>query len=402
MYFEHSEYPDNIWKYISRFKYMPKYEDRKKLEEKASQDKEHEKRVKIWDYFFRIDFSKIEGEVNEEIDNITRNIHGKRGELRENDNALHRKKSRISSLASEISKSRARKRLYAILCIVTIFAAFFAFSYAEINERGAQLGVLLLMFCTLFGLGYLSATSNMGQLEREMLSLEQESRKLEEEIRDVRRTITSLELDLKRWHNKLEQLRSQLPDYPSTDEVYTWLSQDINSLKDQVTREMGFAGRLLEFKDGVPNPLVIMSPAAIQNRQEIPDVFFEDENKKKHLFAARYDYLSDGRIVDLYGVYYFEFIFIGEDMLGIYTCVYDFIEGVRENEFMSEQYYHDIVSLAIERKRLQRSIVEEEDEYLYKLPEIERLPTFRISLTSGEVRQISFATHTYFEGLQRF
>jgi hypothetical protein len=118
----------------------------------------------------------------------------------------------------------------------------------------------------------------------------------------------------------------------------------------------------------------------------------------KHL-GAKQSYQVDPKKYDvlydvLYGVYFFEYIVVAKDMLVTHSFFYDFIDDQVSSEYTTEQYYTDVVALAIEKESRELNTIDDKGTptSIY----IEDSPTFTLSLKSGEKHQVSFVNQDYF------
>jgi hypothetical protein len=92
--------------------------------------------------------------------------------------------------------------------------------------------------------------------------------------------------------------------------------------------------------------------------------------------------------------YFLEYIIVATDMLVTHSFFYDFIDDKVTSEYTTEQYYTDVVALAIENEDRKISIENGIGELISAY--VEDSPTFTLSLKSGEIHKVSFVSQDYF------
>ena len=444
-------YSDDIWDYLDDMPYMPGRKDRDELVLIAESNPEALRRVHIWDYFFRIksddvgqlqrlEIEDLEQKRNQTIDRNKRDVQNERDRLAKKKLELERShQSRVESLNKQISNLTEKRRgritrtiLGAILVVIGIAAVLALADFSNLLDAlsygllDGDMDYLVEMLCvrgtgTLLGsLGFviglllfivnsIGLASLIGQsLPAIQSELEKEDKKFQEEVSEIeqasREKIEKIEAGLKpeleridertqRLRSHIRMLISQIPAPPSDETVHSWLQEDISLLTNQAAERSGLAQRLIKLKDA-PNPLCILGPAELQDVNSIPQQYIKYPDRRKHLKARQFAILPDGIFEDFYGVYNLEFILIAEDMLSTYGCYYDFITGRVTGERTSEQYYDDVVAISTKKEFREVEISNME------VP-IEDAPTFSMSLKSGETREVTFASQSYFDGIRK-
>jgi Flp pilus assembly protein TadB len=420
------DYSLDVWDYLGDMPYVPSRADRDALVEAARDNPDMEKRVRIWDYFFRMlrgdvgmpqqleieDLERQKEEAAAErqraLENMNRHIQEKKDEVE----GPHRKN--VQSLEKKIAKAESdrgsrRRRGW----ILTVLGGILCILYLILSQDSSDdfLIVFLVLGIPILLIGLQRLLSQVSdkpiQELRDMLrAAEEEHRKNIKEIEEERqrihssieeehkKTVDRLDGEIEKLRQQLKELRGQIPDPPGDDEVHGWLQEDIAWLTGQASERSGLLARLIELKDA-PNPLCILGPAELQEDERIPLPFTKYPDREKHLKARRFAVLSDGTFEDFHGVYNMEFILVAEDMLGTYGCFFDFITGRPIGERTTEQYYHDVVAIATRREYREVEIGRH-----HTVP-VEDAPTFSMSLSSGERREVTFASQSYFDGIRK-
>jgi hypothetical protein len=237
-----------------------------------------------------------------------------------------------------------------------------------------------------------------------MAAIEQQyTRRLEEELTRLRSEEAQALLELGEGYRELgSALEAQAACIPDGRDVLRWWQEDLENLKQQILFRTALEPHLVDVRVlagsealgpgavHLGNPLILCAPAELQGdripeRLKLPDPW-------KHVKAKKL-VEQEGRLELLNGVYYLETLLIGTDMLGTYGCFYDFISGLQVGERFSEQYYTDVVSLGWTADTLQLPLS-------YKpaageVISLEHVPTFTLSLSSGERFGMSIATQDY-------
>jgi hypothetical protein len=206
---------------------------------------------------------------------------------------------------------------------------------------------------------------------------------------------------IKQLEHDLELLRRQIPTSPSDSIVRQWFTEHLDGIIEDSKIATGLLShRLIDI--GSQNPIPLFGPGELQNPERFPPTFTDINTAddinfdiKKHLTARRAVELPNGIINVLFGVYYFECVLIANDMLATYGLFFDFITGKSHAIKITEQYYRDVVSIAmttefrwIEKNRSEKG----ESRRVY----VDDAPTFTISLASGEKLTVTFINEKYF------
>jgi hypothetical protein len=249
---------------------------------------------------------------------------------------------------------------------------------------------------------------------------------------------------------QINKLREQIPTPTPDEQVIAWLEEDLARIRDDatVTLNLHQIDGIIEIMNyniditgrQVKNPMVFIGPGEIQDPDRIPPPYrptssrpldrvnelrknFSLEqlaellpfigspaqtgtllnrlqpqpmpDRARHLLARRPAQSASGYQI-LYGVYYIEYLYIGEHTLTMHGMFYDFIKDRVTAERTTEQYFRDVV--AIERSKEFRSIplhYNNEEQVL----QIEDAPTFTLILPSGDRRTITFANRDYLLGI---
>lgn len=387
---EYKIYSDDIWDYLDDMAYMPSCQDREELLQLGDQ-----KRVQIWDYFFRInpdDVGKPQKKELKEIDaQLSKDIFKYNHEKDE-------RNRQISSLQDEISRKKANS-LYIGLGLTTLaFFFFYLLNYFEIPKHYLSLCVLSLI---LFGFFFFISIKYVGWREKQNIRELQDEGKVS--------SVQHNELIKKRvdrksaLRNEIKLLKQQIPKPPSDLKVRDWLQEDFLMLWNKSKEVTALSNRLINIEsnkvdiDGrhlkFPNPVAVVGPAELQHPDKIPLMFEKNTNLKKHFSARRSFYMSlENKVEVLYGVYYLEHILIADNMLATYGLFFDFITGKFHSEEITEQYYKDVVAISTthEFREIMLSYGDKQNKY------VEDAPTFTLSLASGEHRTVTFVSEKYF------
>jgi hypothetical protein len=185
-------------------------------------------------------------------------------------------------------------------------------------------------------------------------------------------------------------LQKQIPSPVTVDQMYQWLEEDIDWLTQHALEHTGLEQKRVMLDEDIPNPICIIGPGYLQRAKLIPALLLDPReiDRNKHLSTSSLDFFSDQRFIDLYGVYYVEFIIVAEDVLGNYGCFWDFITGRIYNEHTSEMYYNDVVALTT------RQQFRKVDLSFFKM-NLENAPTFSLTLASGDSIQVTYASSEY-------
>ena len=197
---------------------------------------------------------------------------------------------------------------------------------------------------------------------------------------------------------EIGRLSRQVP-IPLLDKyVRDWLDREVNKLREKATKEVALNRDLVDIAGENPgekakNPILVAGPGELQRKisRQFSSNLNADLNKHLTIQQAYWDNVHEEYDV-LYAVLFIEFIIIATDMLVTYSFFYDFIEDKIRAEHITEQYYKDVVSLAIVKEFRKLAPIVETAEPVY----IEDAPTFTLSLSSGEKLRVTFVSQDYF------
>ena len=321
-------YSKDIWDYLIHMPYMPSRLDRDELLKSGQ-----EKRVKIWDYFFRVKPEDVGLPQIREIAILRKSIN-------EEIIAHDQKVSEINSSISTLKRNAARENLGNFLYVLgDIFLGWLLWRYILMQLNPS---VTIIFICIspllLFGLIIIArivmllVTSKfrIRNYERQIINLNAFTK---DKIDADRKRIRILE-------TYIRELKQQIPVPPTDKEVRRWLNEDFKELWDKSKIVTGLGTRLLNIRNSI-NPIPVLGPAELQHSDRIPPQYTTqvDPDRNKHLIARRAFYY-DEYIEVLYGVYYLEYILSADDMLATYGLFYDFIRGKESSEQTTEQYYN--------------------------------------------------------------
>jgi len=373
----YKEYSADIWDYLGDMPYMPSRLDRDELIQLGD-----EKRVQIWDYFFRIKPEDLGKPQKDEITEIENFIEKEISDYKQKQKAIA---DSINSQTRSLMQKRMRNFLYGI---GGLLIAGMIYYLSEKYRLGPEFNVLCSAPLALFGLLMWVSIGFTGWDER------REIRKLKNRslvLNDEHNKTIQEKTDRKNYlRAQIRALKRQIPIPPSGDIVRVWLNEYLLELVEKAKNETGLGNRLIKIKY---NPIPVFGPGELQHPDRFPPNFQDfNSNLRKHLTAKRAFQLPDGRIDVLYGIYYLEYILVADDMMATYGLFYDFITGKTHGVEMTEQYYKDVVSIVVTKEF--RWIEQNEDNV--KSIYIEDAPTFTLSLASGEHRTVTFVNEKYF------
>lgn len=420
---------------------MPSRQDRDRLVAAAKENPENEKRVHIWDYFFRVNPDEVGIPIRKEIAKNSNDLPTIRHkadqrtqqlqtEIRNTKEMLDRVAGEteaellksFENIRSRYSGRTSRRRFFGVFSM--ILAAFVGMgalwlytSFGGTEENRQVFVIPAATYCCLpmillFGLVsillFWRARTNFLAQDQELTrererayqardereaQLRKRIQELENDIQNTQQEASSLIADTEERQDELQallrELIQQIPWPPSVDQVNRWFCEDIESLEDAALTETGLHGRLQTVLEGT-NPISIRGPARIQAPKSIPEHYRKrNEDYNKHFEASRIEQLSNGKYVDLYGLCSIQFILLADDVLASYKLLYNFITGRDVEVRTRRQHYADVVG--IETNRSNREVKVNDEMSL-----VEGVPSLRISLTNDEKIDITYPNDHYY------
>jgi hypothetical protein len=205
-----SPYPKEIGFYVNDMPKMGRWEEREKLlkdVQKNNSDPLALRRLKLWDYFFRIDPKNVGTPQRDLIERLKKNLV----ELHKLETDLTKQKQQIESeVYQSLVNARTRSRNFGkILLLLGILAAFWYLAESD----GCILPIsvfLLLLGCLLYFPNRGNPTKHLLQIETEkQISIKQA--KYEKEARDiVERTNTTFAVKLNHTPSGVEVKRNEI------------------------------------------------------------------------------------------------------------------------------------------------------------------------------------------------
>lgn len=257
--------------------------------------------------------------------------------------------------------------------------------------------------------------------------------------------LETIEARLDYLRSSIVHLKDQVPIPPNYEIIQTWLDEDLKRLEQTSLENTEMENRLPEIiiqdttgdELKVSNPIAFISPGELQDPERIPPPYRPPQNtllhklgnsdqlktltndnsmissffgsqvthrlqpkptpdKAKHLLARKVS-SREGHYNILYGVYYVEYLLIGESMMALHGFFFDFITGKLTGEKITEQYYQDVV--AIEQSKEYRTIPLRYDSI--NTLDIEDTPALSLTLGSGDRRVITFVNEDYLTGIMK-
>ncbi|MBI5848526.1 MAG: hypothetical protein HZB31_11380 [Nitrospirae bacterium] len=344
-------FSNDVWDYLSDMPYLPSRRDRDELRDQAMKNPKLEKRLQIWDYFFHIRSADVGKPQKQAIDSVTRE-----------------KDKQITALRTKMGQ-----QIRVLGIAAGVLAAAAALTYRFGFEQIA-FGVIALVLLDLLGI---------------YVVWQQTNSKISKAIRNSNEQVAMLQ-------KQIVYLQRQVPEPTTVEQMRQWLEEDIDWLTKHALAQTGLENKRVMLDDQTPNPICIIGPGYLQRNKAIPELLLDprEVDRNKHLAASRLDFISNDRFVDLYGVYYVEFIIVAEEVLGNYGCFWDFISGRIYNEHTAELYYNDVVALST------RQQFRKVDLSFFKMV-LENAPTFSLVLSSGDSIQVTYASSEYIRNWHR-
>jgi hypothetical protein len=374
----YKEYATDLWEYLRDMPYMPSRQDRDQLLQLGD-----EKRVQIWDYFFRIKPEDVGTPQKAEITEINNTITREVANYRQGQDAITQS---INAQKRSLLRKRVKSFLYGV---GGIFLACVIY-YASVNYGlGGYFSALCATPIVVYGLAMWISIGFTGWDEkREIRDLQNRSQFLKDNHSQSIKEKFARKNFLKA---EVRALKQQIPTPPSGNLVREWLNEYLLALVEKAKSATGLGNRLVDIKS--PNPIPVFGPGELQHPDRFPPNFQDfNSDLRKHLIARRAFQLQDQRIDVLYGIYYLEYILIADNMLATYGLFYDFITGKTHGVETTEQYYKDVVAIVVTSEFRWIEQNENDIKSLY----VEDAPTFTLSLASGEHRTVTFVNEKYF------
>jgi hypothetical protein len=388
---DYKAYPNCIWEYLGDMPYMPSREDRDKLIQAGE-----EKRVFIWDYFFRIIPAHVGQPQRKELEDLNKGLFQKIEQYKIRRDSINEE---IGVLQQVLSEMRVKSFLYGVAgfigsAILYQVDLYYTGPYTLSNICIGLPIIYGIVMWIMIGLGGWKEKSEIKFLRRESNLLNEDYYLFKEEI-VARKNILRSEIKV---------LIKQIPSLSTNDLIRSWINEDFKELYERSKEVTCLSNRLINIDiensdEGkrliYPNPIPVLGPGELQHPKKIPLTFSKSINPdlNKHLFAKQSFYMENNNQFDvLYGVYYLEHILIADDMLATYGLFYDCITGKCHAEQITEQYYQDVVAITTthEFRKIPLNIGGK------KIGYIEDAPTFTLSLASGEHRTVTFVSKKYF------
>jgi hypothetical protein len=323
------EYSKDIWDYLIHMSYMPSRFDRDAL--LKNEDK---RRVKIWDYFFRITPEDVGIPQQQEIKSLKEAVNE---EIARCDQRIRDINSSINDLKRAMAREKLKKFVYGFVSLSIGFSLlYYILTKLSLNiffSIVCVTPILLYSLIMLIGIVFLGVNerAQVNDLKEQIESLRIINKK---KVDIARKRIRTLEVYIK-------ELQRQIPDPPSDEEVRHWIAEDFTKLWRKSKEATGLGTRLLNIRD-LENPIPILGPGELQRSERIPPQYTAEFNLdlNKHLTARRAHYFDTHLDIStplelgievLYGVYYVEYILIADDMLATHGLFYDFITGIEDS-----------------------------------------------------------------------
>ncbi len=390
---EYIKYPRDLWEYIKDLSYMPSRADR----EKFLIDETKRERIKLWDYFFRFKPEDVGKPQRKEISFLIR-------EIRE---SVEKCKQREEDVLNKIKEYERRAFVKAITkffwgSIVLGIALFLSnrISTETISAHDKYVyGVVFFFSWLIILIIFVGLSFFLGEEKKESRWLVLDLK----EFKDAHfKKVDEDKYRIKALKREITRLRRQVPKPLSGAEARNWLDREFKKLWAHTKSEVALVRDIIKIQGERPDVeieyLSVLGPGELQQKTPMHYSESVNEDLHKHLGAKqayRLDPDKHGIMYDiLYGVYFIEYIIVATDMLVTHSFFYDFIDDKMTAAYTTEQYYTDVVALAIEnedrRITLENAIGEVVSVY------IEDSPTFTLSLKSGEIHKVSFVNQDYF------
>jgi len=360
-------------------------------------------RVQLWDYFFRIKPKDVGKPQREEISSIIKEIRVSVEKCKQQEKETLEKTAELKRIALVKAIKWFVSGCIVIGVVLFLSSKTIVFENFPIQDKYfysvivSLLGLLTLVLI----IGIKSITGNEKRIIDELaLSLKNTKKTLLKKSDEAKHRINALKKEVAR-------LRRQVPKPISGEEAREWLEREFKELWHYTKTEISLVRNIIEIQGENPdqkidNPLSVLGPGELQ--EKIPRQFLLSINEDLHKhITAKQAYKTDkffnekyNAMYDvLYGVYFFEYIVVAADMLVTHSFFYDFIENKVTTEYTTEQYYTDVVALAIEKEFRELTTLNSVGKSIS--PYVADSPTFTLSLKSGEKHKVSFVNEDYFK-----
>lgn len=203
-----------------------------------------------------------------------------------------------------------------------------------------------------------------------------------EKIRfDLSYYIQAIDQYIKLLDREIKSLLDQIPDIPSDSQVKEWFDEMIKETRNEAILESGMEDQVLPER-GFPTYV----PAKYQ--KNIPPGFRENQDNLKHLKATQTAKVG-GVPHEFSGVYYMEFILVGNDMLAVYSTFFDFIMQTSFSPKWRVFHFIDIVSIQSDQNYISFNDPDEIGSG------VDDMPLLTLTLTSGEQIRINYPNDSY-------
>ena len=384
----------DLWDYLDDIPYMPSRRDRDALVASGET-----RRVRIWDYFFRIQPEDVGKPQKKEIELVRIDLEI---EFRKNREQMEVLQGDLDHLERKLSARLRRALTFGVISFL-VGSIVGAFLYLRPGPDSVMLycsapfGVIGVFLLGIALLTWWNRITERRSVQRQIDAIGELQKR---QVKATRNRISALE-------EEIENLKRQIPKPPGDEQVRAWLNEDLSGLGKRCIQQTGLGDQLtpiskLNKNSGgaiTNNPIPVMGPGELQNSDNIPRSFRRDENPdlNKHLIARRAYVIPGEQFVDvLYGVYYIKYLILSDDLMATYAFYYDFVNGKQYAERETEQYYRDIVVISTTKESRQVILGADNDEYIL----VEDAPTFTLSLPSSETRKVTFVNEEYFQGIR--
>lgn len=427
-----SPYSTDLWEYIADMPHVPSRRDRDTLVRKVAAGEVQERRLRLWDYFFRINPDNVGLPQKKEIAELEAQLRNSearykrvdeiiRNEIEALNESLARVRRELSTYTARIERqvqedvARRRSRRMTLGIVTLVIAGvvlFIAIGFDAGIWGGPRLtlcGGPVAFFIGLIGAAFLlpllsntdDQVSSLVQKEKAKQTprlVEQEtewSNKLavstnqrQVEAGNFNKFVQQLTARSQGLRNQVNDLVRQIPKPPSDQEVERWFSEDLASLREIALNRRQLRERLIPIA-GIANPINIYGPVELQQLEMIPPPFrTPGSDRNKHMQIRRFVLKPDGAFVAFHGVYNVEFVLVTKDVLFTYGTTWDFITGEQSGERADEINYTKIT--AISTLKSYREIQTAEG-----IVPLENAPSLTLNLENGKSYVVTFPDLTY-------